>query len=378
MPQAVAKPAYNETRFWAYGRVAREFLIGEMYDTHQLAQMLHDLQWPEVSRAFSSAIYEAATRGALRPDLQEEFANLVAYVAFLAFGSTERRVAQPWFLKNWDEFVVACINGLVDEHCRNHIGDDAERERTLRDAFKGVLALAGGAKRYMSLDRLADSSAVHALLVAAGHNERSFLWNGLADIGEQAEAVPPRCRVEAQRPMTMAHAVLMDVIASAVLATDDHDVTTWERAFGHYAGATRWRKFADRCTRLCASRNITMHSLPLLEHRVKKAFAHAISATVAAEAADTAARAGRKRMRVAVEVATVKAATVGSLAEWEEQAAADAMAVVVADAPLNPAHAWLSPPTPSTRSTIVTERARASARTPRCAQFGVRLARRDG
>ena len=387
MPQATATAVpHNKTRFCLYERVARQFLVGELYDAHQLAQMMHDMQWPEVAAAFSAAIYQTAKGGALRPDLRAEFANLVAYVAFLAFGSTERRVAQPWFLKNFDTFIVECINGLVDEHDQNRaVGDedDAQRERTLRRAFEGVLALAGGAKRYMSLDRLVDSSAVHALLVAAGHCGCSFLWRGLADAGERAEALPSRCRRAAEQPVTMAHAVLMDVVAHAVLATDDHDATTWKRAFGHYAGATRWRDFADRCTRFCAGRSSTAHSAILaLEHRVQGAFARALSAAEAAEAAEAAGRVvRRKRTRAAMEVATANGdATERSLlAEREEQDAVEAMAVAMADAPLDPIHAWLSPPTPSTRSTIAAERG-ARARTPRTphtprpAEFGARRA----
>ena len=378
MPQATTTAVpHNETRFWAYERVARQFLVGELYDAHQLAQMMHDMQWPEVAAAFSAAIYQTAKGGALRPDLQVEFANLVAYVAFLAFGSTERRVAQPWFLKNWDQFLVLCINGLVDEHNQNRAvdEDDAQRECTLRHAFEGVLALAGGAKRYMSLDRLADSSAVHALLVAAGHCAYSFLWCGLAGERERAEALPSRCSLASGQPLTMAHAVLMGTVASAVLATDDHDAATWERAFGHYAGATRWRDFARRCVRVCASRSSTAHSAILaLEHRVQRAFARAISAAEAAEAAGRVVRS--KRKRAAVEVATANDDATERLAELGEQDAVDAMAVAMADAPLNPMHAWLSPPTPSTRSTIAAERgARArTPRTPRPAEFGARRA----
>ena len=375
MPQATATAVpHNKTRFCAYERVARQFLVGELYDAHRIAQMLHDMQWPEVAAAFSAAIYQTAKEGgALRPDLQAEFANLVAYVAFLAFGSTERRVAQPWFLKNWDTFLVECINGLVDEHDQNRVvgEDDAQRERTLRHAFEGVLALAGGAKRFMSLDRLADSSAVHALLVAAGHCGCSFLWRGLAGERERAEALPSRCRLAAQRPLTMAHAVLMGTVASAVLATDDHDVATWERAFGHYAGATRWRDFANRCAQVCAGRSTAVHAILALEYRVQGAFARALSAAEAAEATGRVHH--RKRKRAAVEVATANGdATVRSLlAEWEEQTAVDAMAVAMAGAPLDPSHAWLSPPTPSTRSTIVAERG-ARARTPRPPKFGAR------
>lgn len=380
MPHAVASPAHNATRFWAYRRVAEEFLDGASCNVHQLAQMLHDLQWPEVARAFSVAIYKAATNGALRPDLCDEFANLVAYVAFLAFGSTERRVAQPWFLKNWDEFFVSCTNGILNLYdCRRVAGDDddddAGRERTLRHAFGGVLALVGGTKAYMSLDRLARSSAVHALMVAAGHNERSFLWHGVGDSGGRpgAPAVPARFCAAAQRPMTMAHVVLMDVVADAVLATDDHDATTWERAFGHYAGAARWRDFARRCAAFGTERgSTTVHASLLLEHRVEEAFARApVAAESEAAAPHTASRAKRKRAAAAEVVAPAR------LAEWEQRAGADAMAVVVANAPLNPAHAWLSPPTPSTRSSVAAERAR-NTRTRRHAPFGARVAPPDG
>lgn len=55
---------------------------------HELANMLHDLRWSEVPRAFSVALFKAASKGPLRSGLELEFKQLVAYVTFLAFGAT--------------------------------------------------------------------------------------------------------------------------------------------------------------------------------------------------------------------------------------------------------------------------------------------------
>ena len=45
----------------------------------------------------------------------------------------------------------------------------------------------------------------------------------------------------------MLMATLVNTIAEAILVEGDSDLETWERAFGHYAGDERWRRFASRC-----------------------------------------------------------------------------------------------------------------------------------
>lgn len=314
--------SYNLVRFNAYRRCATEFVHGELYDMHELANMLHDVRWAEVPRAFSVALYNAACKGPLRPGLELEFKQLLAYVTFLAFGSTEREVVQPWFLKNWDDFFVSCIDGILSLNNRS----DAilrKREVIIRRAFRGTLTLIEGARRYMSLDRLTHSSAVHALLVAAGHARNSFLWNGFVQIGGDASAVPRQFAREAARPMTLAHVFLMDVIAEAILATGDSEVVSWARAFGHYAGAVKWRAYSQRCRVYVVSPGKQMPRAVLLEHQVMEAYrlAYMAAASLSTTAATGGATGGavvqkkRKRSasstRVEVEEATRGAAAQG-------------------------------------------------------------------
>ena len=289
---------YNLVRFDAYRRCATEFVHGEVYDMHELANMLHDLRWTEVPRAFSVALYNAARKGPLRPGLGIEFKQLLAYVTFLAFGSTEREVVQPWFLKNWDDFFVACVDGIL---CLNNRADDVlkRRETILRRAFGGVLTLVEGARRYMSLDRLAESSAVHALLVAAGHARGSFLWHGHLQLGGDATDVPTVHANAASRSMTLAHLLLMDVIAEAILVTGDTEVVSWERAFGHYAGSLRWRTYAQRCKVYRTDGDKWMPQALLLEHQVEEAYRNAAATVGSRKPARLFGKPSLKRKRTA-------------------------------------------------------------------------------
>ena len=293
---SVKTVTYNLVRFNAYRRCATEFVHGEVYDMHELANMLHALRWIEVPRAFSVALYNAARKGPLRPGLELEFKQLLAYVTFLAFGSTEREVVQPWFLKNWDDFFVSCVDGIL---CLNNHPDSRvkRREDILRRAFGGVLTLVEGARRYMSLDRLAESSAVHALLVAAGHSRASFLWHGYLQLGGDQDDVPDIHASGATRAMTLAHLFLMDVIAEAILATGDTEVVSWERAFGHYAGSVKWRTYAQRCKAFRPDASTLMPKALLLEHQVEEAYRNAVATVGSSKRSLFGKRSAFKRKR---------------------------------------------------------------------------------
>ena len=285
---------YNRVRFDIYLRCAHEFVDGETYDANELAHMLHDIRWDEVPRAFAVALHNAAKRGPLRESLGAEFARLLEYVVFLGFGSTDRNVVQPWFLKNWDDFFVACVDGLLslnnrsDAHVKKH-------EESLRRAFRGVLTLIDGARKYMSLDRLAGSSAVHALLVAAGHARTCFLKNGFVQMGGNMNGIHD---VEMKRKLTLAHVVLMDEVAQAILDTCDVEVITWERAFGHYAGAVKWRSFAMRCKLYCVLPGMMAPAVVMLERQVEDAFVRGRrEAALVAASADAAERIMEETLR---------------------------------------------------------------------------------
>jgi hypothetical protein len=270
---APAPPAYNKVRFDAYKRRAAEFVDGQVYDANEMAHMLHDIRHDEVPKAFAVALYHATKQHEARPNLSAEFEAVLEYAVFLGFGSRERALVQPWFLQNWDAFFVSCVDGLLNL-CKNDHRVRRCPDR-VRRAVRGLLALVGGARKYMSLDRLADSSAVHALLVAAGHTRLCFLKNGFAQMGGDVSLVIANDKQQYLRPLTLAHVLLMDEVAHAVLATTDRCVASWERAFGHYAGAMKWRAFAMRCKCYCPVPGLTAPSLLALERHVETAFARA-------------------------------------------------------------------------------------------------------
>ena len=270
---ASAPPAYNKVRFDAYKRRAAEFVDGQVYDANEMAHMLHDIRYDEVPKAFAVALFHATKEREARPNLSAEFEAVLEYAVFLGFGSRERALVQPWFLQNWDAFFVSCVDGLLNL-CKNDHRVRRCPDR-VRRAVRGLLALVGGARKYMSLDRLADSSAVHALLVAAGHTRLCFLKNGFAQMGGDVSLVIANDKQQYLRPLTLAHVLLMDEVARAVLATTDRCVASWERAFGHYAGAMKWRAFAMRCKCYCPVPGLTAPSLLALERHVETAFARA-------------------------------------------------------------------------------------------------------
>ena len=271
----IQKMEYNRVRFEAYKRCAKEFVDGETYDANELANMLHDVRWAEVPRAFSVALFHAARKGELRPGLGDEFKKLIDYVTFLAFGSTERDVVQPWYLKNWDDFFVSCVDGILSLNSRADMDELKRREPAIRRAFEGVLELLKGARKYMSLSRLAHSEPVHALLVAAGHSSNSFLWHGHIQMSDPICEVSPSCLAVAERKLTLAHIFLMEVVSEAVLATHDDVVISWKRTFGHYAGASRWRRFAQRCNRFALKRDFKALKTVMLEAQVENSYKRA-------------------------------------------------------------------------------------------------------
>ena len=211
-PQARPKPVYNKARFEAYKQSATAFVNGRLYDANELGHMLHDIRHDEVPKAFAVALYHATKEGEVRHNLSSEFRGLVEMAVLLGFGSTERGLVQPWFLQNWDTFVVSCADGLL-----NLNSNDQRVQRKpdhLRRSVRGLLALVSGVRNYMSLDRLAHSTGVHALLVAAGHTKSCFLKNGFRQMGGDARKGDDP---QYFRPLTLAHVLFMDEVARAVL-----------------------------------------------------------------------------------------------------------------------------------------------------------------
>ena len=236
---------HNVLRFRAYKAVAAEFVEGATYDPNELAMMLHDLRWDEVPQAFAVALHGAARRGPIRSNLGESFGGVISLSAIRAFASAERIAVQPWLLQNWDFFFVALIDGLLLINQKNSAL--CGRMPAFRRAVAAVFAMADAAKKYMSLDACAASSGIHAILAASASSRGSFIRNGIAQWCEAESLDGEGFDPAAKRELTLAHVVLVDMLAEAILKQPTRDLTTWNHAFGFYVGCSDWRDLSLRC-----------------------------------------------------------------------------------------------------------------------------------
>jgi hypothetical protein len=222
----------NFTRLSLYTRLASSILDGT-HNVEEVANLLVDVRFIEIPQAFADAIVDAS-KGSSVHGLEERFSHLVQYVAFVAFGTTERNAIPSWFLQNYECFLAAMVHRLLVVFTANwHIGclrsksSESVKSQASR-AFEMALALTAGAKSYLSLDCLAQSSGAHAILTVCNHSRYQFL--------------------SLSTPLPPIYCLFMDVLAKEILRTakamDAVDATT---AFGYFASTRLWRTFAQNC-----------------------------------------------------------------------------------------------------------------------------------
>lgn len=212
----------NLLRLKAVNESAGSFLDEKNCDFSRIVNLHLDLSWPEIPQAWALALFRASKRP-VRPTFVNDFKEFCDHLAFFGFGSTERAVLPPWFLKNFDMFfdgIVQGLDALLANETNVALLDNTPRIRRLSQM---LLQMAEGAKQYCALDRLEKSSGAHVLLVVLNVPSRN---------------VP--CP-------TVFMATLVNTTSEAILFEGDRDLSTWERAFGHFAGDSRWRSFMSRC-----------------------------------------------------------------------------------------------------------------------------------
>ena len=223
----------NYTRLSLYTRLAKSILEGT-HNADEVANLLVDVRFIEIPQAFADAIADAAEESVNVHGLEARFSHLVQYVAFVAFGTTERNAIPSWFLQNYECFLAAMLHRLLvlfvsKWHVGCFRGDRAAAVRNqARRAFEMAIALTAGAKSYLSLDCLTKSSGAHAVLVVCNHSRYQFLSRS--------------------NPMPHMYCLFMDVLAKEILATaDERDPTNVQTAFGYFASTRMWRTFAQSC-----------------------------------------------------------------------------------------------------------------------------------
>jgi len=223
----------NYTRLSLYTRLATSILKGTQ-NVDEVANLLVDVRFIEIPQAFADAIADVAREPETVHGLEARFSHLVQYVAFVAFGTTERNAIPSWFLQNYECFLAAMMHRLLVLFTAQwHVGrlrvdGAAAVSMQARRAFEMALALTAGTKSYLSLDCLTKSSGAHAVLTVCNHSRYQFL--SLA------------------KPMPRMYCLFMDVLAKEILAsTDRQDDTDVQTAFGYFASTRLWRTFAQNC-----------------------------------------------------------------------------------------------------------------------------------
>ena len=168
MAAAEAEPL-NEVRFEVYHTLARAFF----FQTHhpvRTATMMLDVRFPEVPRAFASALVAAAGRHPNQvPSVPLGSAVGVAFEEVLvrttqqAFGTSERDAVPSWFLQNYEYFFSELLRELLalfDRYATLMDGKPASPPQ-LRRVFAMAFEMCGGARRWLSLDCLAAKFGKH-------------------------------------------------------------------------------------------------------------------------------------------------------------------------------------------------------------------------
>ena len=93
----------NYTRLALYTRLATSILKGT-HNADEVSNLLVDVRFIEIPQAFADAIVDVAGGEKAVDDLEARFSHLVQYVAFVAFGTTERNAIPSWFCKTTSAF----------------------------------------------------------------------------------------------------------------------------------------------------------------------------------------------------------------------------------------------------------------------------------
>lgn len=227
-PASVLVPE-SPFRFDTYRRAFEHFLKNHPQNYAEFYTLLTELKYTEPAMALAQAIYNVVARDGIpiRPSLTQEFESHMRLALFFHFESDRREDLTGFFLVTNDRFFAKATESLLFL-----FRDDPLTDLTAFTAcYECLLALINGAKAWLTIPRLGESTAIHAFLFVNDRAEAAHMEHGLP--GEQV--------------LTHAHRVMAELVASAVLKEPSRTVTAWHHAFGYYAGSARWKAYMMRC-----------------------------------------------------------------------------------------------------------------------------------
>jgi len=206
---------YNLDRLQLYEQLFTQ-IIANNYCEAVAANLLVDIRWGEVSRAFANCVIRRSATGPIRP-LADDFAHLIARAADLAFGTRAHAQIPSWFLQHNETFLASCLDKLFQKFDRKPTAP-----MQMHRAFAALLDVADGLKAFLGLHCIARSTGAHALMCSAAHSRYDFL------------SLP--ARVSSASSLCFA-----EMLAERIL---EDGATGAESAFAFFAGSERWQTFA--------------------------------------------------------------------------------------------------------------------------------------
>lgn len=213
---------YNVCRLGLYQNLFDAVLEGRYCETIAV-NLLVDIRWMEVARAFANCLCDASLRGPIRP-LAEDFARLVSSAAQLAFGTTDHAELPSWFLQNHEGFLASCLHKLLMAFAQR-----ATAPLQMHRAFAALIDVAEGLKAFLGLRHLASSTGAHALMSATANSRYDFLKEN-------------HCTASA------AALCFAELLAERVLEESrDDDEGETDSPLLYFARSKRWQVFATSC-----------------------------------------------------------------------------------------------------------------------------------
>lgn len=220
------RPPCNYERLGIYRgvftRLIRGWDDGDAETESAVVNMLVDIRWPEVSKAFVDCLSRESRIGEIRP-LARDVERLVGRAATTAFGTSIHAEIPSWFLQNYESFLVSSLHRLF----LRHFNWDSWDSPAIHRSFEALFDVAEGLRCFLGLRYLADSTGAHALMSAVANAKCDMLkW----------AAEPVRCP-----EMHFAN-----VLAGRIRA-DPNRTLEVQSAFCFFARSERWRAFAKAC-----------------------------------------------------------------------------------------------------------------------------------
>lgn len=210
---------YNVIRLAAYTTLFND-LLHNGHDECIAINLLTDVRWAEIPRAFVTTLTRACAAGPVRP-MAADFAHVLTQTAAAAFGTTEHACLPSWFLQNWEGFLASCTHKLLIHYARRPATGEV-----MHRAFDALLQVAEGVRNFVGLQTV--RSGAHALLAACHHSQIDFLSNESMLVGAP-------------------HLAFVEVLAAKILREPECSMDNRYNSLSFFAKSARWQKLSQAC-----------------------------------------------------------------------------------------------------------------------------------